>query len=112
MPKVRYMRQGRVFLASGLLKRAVIILAIFIFMSIFSLYFIFTKDNVDNIIYLGFSTLSIILLALLIEIFLYIKNNLIVPISHTKNFIDKLAAKEIIDPVSNLDFYHINNRKI
>lgn len=102
------MRQGRVFLASGLLKRAVIILAIFIFMSIFSLYFIFTKDNVDNIIYLGFSTLSIILLALLIEIFLYIKNNLIVPISHTKNFIDKLAAKEIIDPVSNLDFYHIN----
>ena len=30
MPKVRYMRQGRVFLASGLLRRAIIILVIFI----------------------------------------------------------------------------------
>ena len=77
-------------------------------MSGFSLHFIFTNDNISNAVYLGFSTLAIMLLVLLLEIFLFIKNNLIIPIANTKMFIDKLAHKEIIDPVSNFDFYHIN----
>ncbi|MDY3132450.1 MAG: hypothetical protein SOW11_00410, partial [Campylobacter lanienae] len=109
MPKVRCMRQGRVFLASGLLGRAIIILVIFIAMSIFSIYFIFSNDSVNSIVYLYFSTFIIVLLALFLDMFLYIKNNIILPIANTKIFIDKLAAKEIITPVSNLDFYHINN---
>ncbi len=103
------MRQGRVFLASGLLRRAIAILVIFIAMSIFSLYFIFSNDSVNSIMYLYFSTFIIVLLALFLDIFLYIKNNIILPIANTKIFIDKLAAKEIIAPVSNLDFYYINN---
>ncbi|MBO7154762.1 MAG: PAS domain S-box protein [Campylobacter sp.] len=102
------MRYGKVFLASGLFRRAIIILAIFLAMSGFSLHFIFTNDNISNAVYLGFSTLAIMLLVLLLEIFLFIKNNLIIPIANTKMFIDKLARKEIIDPVSNFDFYHIN----
>lgn len=102
------MQQGRVFLASGLLKRAIIIMVVFVTMSVFGLYFIFSDSSVDGVAYLGFSTLAIILLALFLEIILYIRNNLIVPIANTKRFIERLVAKEVIEPVSNLDFYHIN----
>ena len=52
MPKVRCMRQGRVFLASGLLRRAIIILVIFIAMSIFTIHFIFSDGSVNSIMYL------------------------------------------------------------
>ncbi|MCR8679049.1 MULTISPECIES: PAS domain S-box protein [Campylobacter] len=102
------MQQGRVFLASGLLKRAIIIIVMFVTMSVFGLYFIFSDSSVDGVAYLGFSTFVIILLALFLEVILYIRNNLILPIANTKIFIERLVAKEVIEPISNLDFYHIN----
>ncbi|ARR00243.1 PAS domain-containing protein [Campylobacter porcelli] len=102
------MQQGKVFLASGLLKRAIIIIVMFVTMSVFGLYFIFSDSSVDGVAYLGFSTFVIILLALFLEVILYIRNNLILPIANTKIFIERLVAKEVIEPISNLDFYHIN----